>query len=147
MVLKPTRRACSSLSVESSFKSFKIAHNFHFENSFYSRSPVKIFIFHPSEKLRTLCIQNPTSYLMSSAFLRSHIFVHRSLPSNLRVELILRVKRVDFHALAEAATDNLLANRFLRVPLRTSYERLIIGTKLYLHARMSTHHKPTYGYE
>ena len=33
--------------------------------------------------------------------------------------------------------SNLLVNRYLHVPSKSSYKRLIIGTKLYLHLRMS----------
>jgi hypothetical protein len=39
------------------------------------------------------------------------------------------------------SATKLLANRFLRVPPKSSYKRLIIGTKLYLSSRMSASSK------
>ncbi len=57
----------SSSLVETSFKSFKLDHNFHFKISstsvlpLYSGSPSQISIFQKPSMLRTLCIQNPAS--------------------------------------------------------------------------------------
>ena len=70
----------SSSSVETTFKSLKLDHNFHFKISstsvlpLHSGSPSQIFNFQKLSMLRTLCIQNPASYQHEQCICEKPIF-------------------------------------------------------------------------
>ena len=123
----------SSSSVETSFKSFKLDHNFHFEISvtfvlpLHSGSPIQIFIFQKPSMLRTLCIQNPASYQHEQCVCEKPIFfARRGLPSNLLAESVSRESRFGFQATAGATIQSVsksISMSSVKVVIQEAYHR------------------------
>ncbi len=75
---------------------------------------------------------------------RFFFFITRDLPTGLRREAVhksTRVKNRDFRSLWILAGGKVLVARFLRVPPKSSYKRLILWVGLYKYAKMSTSNK------